>query len=32
VVRVLSQASLRGTDVALIREHVLSKPGVVSGA
>jgi cobalt-zinc-cadmium efflux system protein len=30
VVRVLSQGTPRGTDVALIREHVLSKPGVVS--
>lgn len=30
VVRVLSQATPRGTDVALIREHVMSKSGVVS--
>ena len=30
VVRVLSQGTPRGTDVALIREHVLAKPGVVS--
>jgi cobalt-zinc-cadmium efflux system protein len=30
VLRVLSQGTPRGTDVALIREHVLSKPGVVS--
>ena len=30
VIRVLSQGTPRGTDVALIREHVLSKPGVVS--
>ena len=30
VARVLSQATPRGTDIALIREHVLSKPGVVS--
>lgn len=29
VVAVLSQGVPRGTDVALIREHVLSKPGVV---
>lgn len=29
VVLVLSQATPRGTDVALIREHVLSRPGVV---
>lgn len=29
VIRVLSQAAPRGTDVALIREHVLSNPGVV---
>ncbi|MCU1514687.1 MAG: cation transporter [Microbacteriaceae bacterium] len=30
VVRVLSQSTPRGTDVALIREHVLAKQGVVS--
>ena len=30
VMRVLSQATPRGTDVELIREHVLSKRGVVS--
>jgi cobalt-zinc-cadmium efflux system protein len=30
VLRVLSQGAPKGTDVALIREHVLSKPGVVS--
>lgn len=30
VIRVLSQGTPRGTDVALIREHVISKPGVVS--
>jgi cobalt-zinc-cadmium efflux system protein len=30
VVRVLSQGTPRGTDVDLIREHVLSKAGVVS--
>jgi cobalt-zinc-cadmium efflux system protein len=30
VLRVLSQATPRGTDVALIREHVLAKDGVVS--
>ena len=30
VVRVLSQSAPKGTDVALIREHVLSKDGVVS--
>lgn len=30
VVRVLSQSTPKGTDVALIREHVLSKEGVVS--
>lgn len=30
VLRVLSQGTPRGTDVALIREHVLSKPGVES--
>lgn len=30
VVRVLSQGTPRGTDVELIREHVLAKPGVVS--
>ncbi len=30
VVRVLSQGTPRGTDVSLIRTHVLSKPGVVS--
>lgn len=30
VVRVLSQGTPRGTDVALIREHVLAKVGVVS--
>jgi cobalt-zinc-cadmium efflux system protein len=30
VLRVLSQATPRGTDVALIREHVLDKKGVVS--
>lgn len=30
VIRVLSQATPRGTDVALIREHVLAKEGVVS--
>jgi len=30
VMRVLSQGTPRGTDVALIREHVLAKPGVVS--
>ncbi len=30
VLRVLSQGTPRGTDVALIREHVLAKEGVVS--
>ncbi len=30
VLRVLSQSAPKGTDVALIREHVLSKEGVVS--
>jgi len=30
VLRVLSQATPRGTDVALIREHVLAKDGVVA--
>jgi cobalt-zinc-cadmium efflux system protein len=30
VIRVLSQATPRGTDVALIREHVLANPGVVA--
>ncbi|MEO6943556.1 MAG: cation diffusion facilitator family transporter [Lacisediminihabitans sp.] len=30
VLRVLSQSAPRGTDVTLIREHVLSKEGVVS--
>lgn len=30
VARVLSQGTPRGTDVALIREHVLEKPGVVA--
>jgi len=30
VIRVLSQGTPRGTDVALIREHVISKSGVVS--
>jgi cobalt-zinc-cadmium efflux system protein len=30
VLRVLSQGTPIGTDVALIREHVLAKPGVVS--
>lgn len=30
VIRVLSQGTPRGTDIALIREHVLSKSGVVS--
>ena len=30
VLRVLSQGAPKGTDVALIREHVLSKEGVVS--
>ena len=30
VVRVLSQGTPRGTDVELIRKHVLAKPGVVS--
>jgi cobalt-zinc-cadmium efflux system protein len=30
VIRVLSQGTPRGTDVALIREHVLSNAGVVS--
>jgi cobalt-zinc-cadmium efflux system protein len=29
VLQVLSQGTPRGTDVALIREHVLSKPGVI---
>ena len=30
VIRVLTQGTPRGTDVALIREHVMSKDGVVS--
>lgn len=30
VIRVLNQSTPRGTDVALIREHVLAKEGVVS--
>jgi cobalt-zinc-cadmium efflux system protein len=30
VLRVLSQSAPKGTDIALIREHVLSKEGVVS--